>query len=154
MKTFPSTPRSAQAGSALMLTLILTTVALVILAGAMDWSANSARMTYRYDQYGRAVVAAEGDTEKVIAQIQSDFVNGGLATVNANLSSYSQLTPTAARPNSPMTNVRSCHDRCYSDVSAITNAPQAHRICCRSVPLVVGVWVRAGRGGRRRFGWR
>jgi hypothetical protein len=79
-----------------MLTLILTAVALVILAGAMDWSANSTRMTYRYDQYGRAVVAAEGDTEKVIAQIQNDFVNGGLAAVNANLSGYSQLTPTAA----------------------------------------------------------
>jgi len=79
-----------------MLTLILTAVALVILAGAMDWAATSTRTTYRYDQYGRAVAAAEGDTEKVIAQVKNDFVNGGLAVVNANLSSYSQLTPTPA----------------------------------------------------------
>ena len=70
--TLPAGP-SGQAGSALLLTMIMSGVALAILAGAMAWSAGSARLTHRSIQYTRAVAAAEGATDKVISQIMRDF---------------------------------------------------------------------------------
>ena len=96
MKNFYCITGHRQKGSAIVLTLILTSVAVLILAGAMGWASHSARMTYRFTQHGRAVAAAEGATEKVLSKIQNDFLNGGLSVVSANLSDYSALIPTTA----------------------------------------------------------
>ena len=96
MKTTSPTQRPDQTGSALALTMIMTGIALAILAGAMTWSANSTRLTHRSIQYTRSVAAAEASTEKVLSQLTRDFLSGGEKLVGDNLASYRQLVPRSA----------------------------------------------------------
>jgi hypothetical protein len=86
----------SQRGSALALTLVMTAIALAVLASAMAWSANSARLTHRSIQYTRSVAAAEAATEKVLSKITRDFLSGGDGLVADNVASYRQITPTTA----------------------------------------------------------
>ncbi len=88
-------PDSKQAGGALMLTMIMSGVALAVLAGAMTWSANSTRTTHRAIQYAASVAAAEAATEKVISRISRDFFWGGESLVTYNLADYRRTVPTA-----------------------------------------------------------
>jgi hypothetical protein len=92
MKTTIATQKSNQTGSALMLTLILSAIALALLAAAMSWSASNTRLTYRSIQYNRSVAAAEAATEKVVSQINRDFLYGDERLVSNNLSLYRQNT--------------------------------------------------------------
>jgi hypothetical protein len=92
MKTTFTTQKPNQTGSALILTMIMSAIALAILAGAMSWSASSTRLTYRSIQYTRSVAAAEAATEKVVSQINRDFLYGGESLVINNLNSYRQNT--------------------------------------------------------------
>ncbi len=88
---------ASRAGGALILVMIMSTIALAILASVMAWSTTSARLTHRSIQYTRSVSAAEAATEKVISQISHDFLYGGEQLVAANLNSYRQNTvPTPA----------------------------------------------------------
>lgn len=97
MKTqFDISREPAQAGSALALTMVMTAIALAILASAMAWSANSTRMTHRSIQYTRAVAAAEAATEKVVSQMTQDFLKGGDKLVADNLAGYRLLVPATA----------------------------------------------------------
>lgn len=95
MKTLISVSQRRQRATALMMTLIMTGVALAILASTMSWSAHSTRMTHRTIQYHRAVAAAEAATEKVISQMSRDYMNGAEKQVANNLGDYRQLVPTA-----------------------------------------------------------
>jgi hypothetical protein len=88
--------RGRKAGNALIITMIMTLAALVTVAGIMSWSSGTARMTGRSNQYARSVAAAEAGTEKVLAQLNSDFLSGGEALVIANLASYRQTVPTSS----------------------------------------------------------
>ncbi len=76
MKTTLTTSKQNQTGSALILTLIMSAIALALLAAAMSWSASSTKLTYRSIQYNRSVAAAEAATEKVVSQIDRDFLYG------------------------------------------------------------------------------
>jgi hypothetical protein len=96
MKSNFRTQKRPRTGSALLLTLIMTAVALLTLAGALAWSANTARLTYRSNQYQCSVAAAEAATEKVLSQISQDFLRGGEKMVNDNLASYQRTTLTAS----------------------------------------------------------
>ena len=51
-----------------MLTLIMSAIALALLAAVMSWSASNTRLTYRSVQYNRSIAAAEAATEKVVAR--------------------------------------------------------------------------------------
>lgn len=93
MKQTSSTQRPGQTGSALALTMIMSGIALAVLAGVMKWSANSTQLTHRSIQYTRSVAAAEASTEKVFSQITRDYLNGGEVLVGANLDSYRLLVP-------------------------------------------------------------
>ncbi|HEX5218851.1 MAG TPA: hypothetical protein VFZ59_04740 [Verrucomicrobiae bacterium] len=95
MKT-KSSLRRAHAGSALALTMIMTAIALAILASAMSWSVNSTRLTHRSVQYTRAIAAAEAGTEKVVTRITRDFLTGGDKLVMDNAASYRLAVPTAS----------------------------------------------------------
>ena len=79
-------------GSAMLITMIMTAVALAVLGAAMAWSASSTRLTHRAIQYDRSVMAAEAATEKVISQITRDFLYGGENLVLNNLNLYRQNT--------------------------------------------------------------
>jgi hypothetical protein len=96
MKTCLTIQKSNQTGSALMLTLIMSAIALAILAGVMSWAATSNRLTHRSIQYTRSVAAAEAATEKVESQITRDFLNGGAQTVSQNLNNYRQMVPSSS----------------------------------------------------------
>lgn len=95
MKTKPSL-QAGRAGSALALTMIMTAIALAILASAMSWSVNSTRLTHRSVQYTRAVAAAEAGTEKVVTRITRDFLTGGDKLVVDNVASYRLAVPTSS----------------------------------------------------------
>jgi Tfp pilus assembly protein PilX len=85
-----------QTGSALLLVMIMSAIALAILAGVMTWAATSNKLTHRSIQYTRSVAAAEAATEKVESQMTRDFLNGGELTVSNNLNSYRQTVPTTS----------------------------------------------------------
>lgn len=96
MKTQISNPKANEAGSALMLTMVMLGVALAILASAMAWSASSTRMTHRSIQHSRSVVAAEAATEKVVSKMSQDFINGGEKLVQDNLNNYRSMVPNSS----------------------------------------------------------
>lgn len=93
MRTQKTFRRRNHTGSALLLTLMMTGIALAILASAMTWSANSTKLTHRSIQYSRAVVAAEAATEKVLTRISQDYLKGGEKLVADNLATYKGLAP-------------------------------------------------------------
>jgi hypothetical protein len=76
--------------------MIMSAIALAILAGVMTWAATSNKLTHRSIQYTRSVAAAEAATEKVESQMTRDFLNGGELTVSNNLNSYRQTVPTTS----------------------------------------------------------
>lgn len=82
-------------GSALLMTMVMTGVAFLTLAGILSWAATNAKLTDRSNQYGRAVSAAEAATEKVVSRISQDFLTGGSALVQANQNTYVNITPSA-----------------------------------------------------------
>jgi hypothetical protein len=93
IKTLFATQTLRQAGSALLLTMIMAGVALAMLAAALSWSSTSTRLTYRSIQYTRSQAAAEAATDKVISQISHDFLYDGEATVVNNLNTYRNTVP-------------------------------------------------------------
>ena len=90
MKTTVTIQKPDPTGSALVITMIMSAIALALLAGAMSWSAANTRMTYRSIQYNQSVAAAEAATEKVVSQINRDFLYGGENLVINNLNTYRQ----------------------------------------------------------------
>jgi len=88
--------RQAREGGALLMTMVMTGVALLTLAGILSWAETNAKLADRSNQYERSESAAEAATEKVLTQISQDFLNGGEAMVLANLNSYRNITPTAS----------------------------------------------------------
>src|SRR2546429_1342532 len=88
--------KNRQAGSALVLTMVMTGAALVILAGAMTWSASNTKLTERSNGYMRSVSAAEAATEKVVSRISSDFLIGGDKLVSDSVPNYRLVTPTTS----------------------------------------------------------
>ena len=89
--------KTAEAGMALLMVMILSALALALLASIMIWASSSSLQTHRSIQYTRSVAAAEGATEKVISQMEQDFMNGGARLVSNNLSLYrANLVPTSA----------------------------------------------------------
>jgi hypothetical protein len=96
MKTLFPTPRSRQQGTALAMTMVMTGVALAILASTMSWSTHNSRLTHRTIQYHRSVAAAEAATEKVLSKVTRDYLYGGLVQVTANLANYQSIVPTGS----------------------------------------------------------
>jgi len=56
----------------------------------MSWSASNTKLTYRSIQYNRSIAAAEAATEKVVSEMNHDFLYGGETLVSNNLSIYRQ----------------------------------------------------------------
>ena len=87
-------PKSS-AGSALLIVLILVGVSLVMVASIYSYTSQTLRLNQRLQDYYLAVAAAEAATEKVLAQVNSDFTANGFGYVNSQLSYYQTLIPTA-----------------------------------------------------------
>lgn len=76
--------------------MVMTAIALAVLAAAMSWSASTTRLTHRSIQYTRSIAAAEAGTEKVLSRISKDYLSGGDKLVADNLASYRLIVPTAS----------------------------------------------------------
>jgi hypothetical protein len=84
------------AGSALLMTLVMCGIALLVLTGAMTWSATNTKLTERSNRYSRAVAASESAVEKVLTEMNKDFFEGGEAMVVGNLNLYRTTVPATA----------------------------------------------------------
>src|SRR5690242_9733020 len=93
MKSSKQNPIRQADGSALMMTLVMSGIALLLLTGAMTWSATNTRLTDRSNRYATAVAAGESAIEKVLTQMNLDFLDGGEALVVNNLDTYRSTYP-------------------------------------------------------------
>jgi hypothetical protein len=83
MKTFSRSLRPGVAGYALTITLIFLAVALVIFASILAWTFTNATITVRNNQYNMSQNAAEAAVERVIGQIDRDFINSSISNSTA-----------------------------------------------------------------------
>src|SRR4051812_26282086 len=93
MKTTAVSQSKKNSAYALMITVILTGVTLLVLAATLRLTSGECRLTGRHNLYTSAVAAAEGGTERVMAQMERDFQN---QAVSSNLNTYSSLLPDQA----------------------------------------------------------
>jgi hypothetical protein len=84
-----------RAGSALLMTLVMGGIALLLLTGAMSWSATNTRLTDRSNRYATSVAAGESAIEKVLTCMNQDFLDGGEGLVVNNLNLYRATVPTS-----------------------------------------------------------
>src|SRR5881409_1201993 len=85
--------RRHELGSALLLVLVLGGAALLIRVGMLSWSRTNTDFAARNNQYFRTLAAAEAATEKVVANVGTDYQNLGVPLVVANLDSYRATVP-------------------------------------------------------------
>ena len=78
---------------ALIMTLIMVALSLIVLTGTMNRTATNSDLNARNGQYNVSLYAAESATEKAIARMQWDFVNGGYSYVTNNLGVYQGSIP-------------------------------------------------------------
>src|SRR3974390_104887 len=95
MKSCKQNRTGQPVGSALLMTLVMSGIALLLLTGAMTWSATNTRLTDRSNRYATAVAAGESAIEKVLTQMNQDFLDGGEAMVVGNLNLYRSTVPTS-----------------------------------------------------------
>lgn len=91
-RTNPTPPR--QRGYALVMVMVFCGLALMVLAGAMEWTSSNSRLTDRNNQTYETLYAAEAATEKVISRITRDFKRADEGYVYSHLDDYRQLLPT------------------------------------------------------------
>src|ERR1035437_2169856 len=70
-------------GYALTITLIFLAVVLTIFASILNWTSSNAKATLRNNQYNMSQAAAEAAVERVIGQIDRDFVNLSILSSSA-----------------------------------------------------------------------
>ncbi|HTV39959.1 MAG TPA: hypothetical protein VMF08_05255 [Candidatus Sulfotelmatobacter sp.] len=75
----------------LVVTLAFLVVLLIVLGSTMGWMVSNSTMTARNNQFVSSGYAAESATEKVLGQMESDWLAD---TLNSNGSSYATLIPT------------------------------------------------------------
>jgi Tfp pilus assembly protein PilX len=76
--------------------LVMLTVAAIVAVGLFSYSATNSKLNARSTDYHLALAAAEASTEKVVAQINTDFRAYGQNYVLNNLDTYRQLIPTSS----------------------------------------------------------
>jgi hypothetical protein len=75
--------------------LVLTGVAILILAASMRRTTTTAALNARNEEFTASVNAAEASTEMVIARMRRDYDQGSDAAIANNLEAYRQSVPTA-----------------------------------------------------------
>ena len=82
--------RRAGQGYALLLTVVFVSVFLLLLASLLQLTSTQSLLTERNNLFTAAVAAAEGATERVLAQMDRDYIQ---QRVNPDLSTYTGLIP-------------------------------------------------------------
>ncbi len=91
MRTPNQSTQRAEHGYALMLTMFLVAVMLVALGSVIAWTSAEAGLTSRNNLYHTTVAGAEAGTERVLAEIDRDFVYQSVKSGNLNY--YRVLLP-------------------------------------------------------------
>lgn len=94
MKTLIHKPgHGGEGGYAMLWVLLFSSVSMLVLGGAMDWTAQSASMTERNVDYSMALAAAEGASEAAVARIAHEFQVRGEGSVYRGLESFKKIVP-------------------------------------------------------------
>src|SRR5262245_34126527 len=96
MKPFKLNRIRQTAGGALLMTLVMSGIALLVLTGAMTWSTTNTKLNDRSNSYGRDVAAGEAAVEKALTRMNKDFFDGGGWAVAQNMNTYRGIVPTSA----------------------------------------------------------
>ena len=91
MQTRGPAPRPDQRGYALVMTMCLIGLSLLVLASTVKWTSTESGLTARNNLYNSTVAGAEAATERVLAQMNRDFV---YQSVSTDLNTYRVLLPT------------------------------------------------------------
>ena len=75
--------------------LILLGISFVMVGSIYSYTSHTVRLNKRLNDYYLAVAAAEAATEKVLSQVNSDYMTYGAGYVTSRLSYYPTLIPTA-----------------------------------------------------------
>jgi len=76
--------------------LVFCAIGLALLAASLNRSRDNSALTNRRNAYYDAMEASEAATEKVIAELTSDFLNSGAATVSGKNSVYKTRIPNSS----------------------------------------------------------
>lgn len=85
----------SESANSLLIVLILLAVSIIMVSGLYSYSSGGVRLNKRSNDYYLAVSAAEAATEKVLAQVVSDYQNYGDGYVEQHLSGYQQQIPSS-----------------------------------------------------------
>ena len=91
MKLPSNLARKKKNAYVLLVTLACLVVILIVLGGTMGWIVSNSTMTARNNQFGSSQYAAEAATEKVLGEMESDWLADVLST---NGSTYATFIPT------------------------------------------------------------
>jgi len=80
----------------LLMALIFVGLGAIMLTGALNWSSQSTRDTFRGNEYYTTSAAAEAATEKVLVRISRDYINNGESSLYNTLGNYRTVVPTSA----------------------------------------------------------
>src|ERR1019366_7616113 len=83
MRIISRTIQPGSNGFALTITLILLAIILIIFASILSWTSGNATVTQRNNQYNMSETAAEAATERVIGQIDRDFIAQSISNATA-----------------------------------------------------------------------
>jgi hypothetical protein len=96
MKITTRLRRALQSGSSLLMTLIIITATLLILAATLSRTVTTSKLNDRSNLYLVANAAAEAATEKAVSRMMVDFANGGLTLLTNNLAMYQTNLPNSS----------------------------------------------------------
>jgi len=113
MKILSSPIRRNRSGYALLIILCFLVVCLIVFASTMSWISSNSNVTNRNNQFNMSEAAAEAATEKVLSQMNYDFVAQSLSNSGTY---YGQtfIPSTTDQATWPTKYV-------YSDANAVTN---------------------------------
>ncbi|SPE61482.1 conserved exported hypothetical protein [Verrucomicrobia bacterium] len=119
----------ARGGHILLVVLVMVGISLLAAAALYSYTSSSELVNQRNNDYSVAVSAAEAATEKVLAQVISDFQNNGGTYVLMHTNSYSQMVPLASESAS-----WSGFD--FMDLSGNTGSTEIQYVPLSGYPLV------------------
>lgn len=99
MQSSHYTSRASHQGYALITTLMIVAVALVVFASILSWAMSNAKVTQQNNQYNMSQNAAEAAVERVIGQVDRDFIS---QSISNSTGAYTTLPVTIEQSSWPV----------------------------------------------------
>jgi len=121
MQTLPRPIRRNSDGVALLIIMIFLGVCLLVFSTTMYWISSNSSITARNNQYNLSQAAAEAATEKVLSQMNYDYVAQSLSNSATYYGSMIPTTSTNQQANWPINDQSSWPIKyTYSDTNGVT----------------------------------